>query len=153
MSQKVAAFDKIDKDIVDSKAATDRLLRERRSLTEVLGKDLTPRESFDMRLKQLSLEYPHWDCSGREDGEAARDDRGREYTIYIENCEEEETKALDWLKDPRYYLSSTVEGWEVHGPDLGGTCKSIATLNLEFEDNDPMYSGDDDDEAHEEDDE
>ena len=65
---------------------TDRLLRERRSLTEVLGKYLTPRESFHMRLKQLSLEYPHWDSSGREDGEAARDDQGREYIIYIEMC-------------------------------------------------------------------
>ena len=133
MSQ--SAFDKINKDIIDAKKATDRLLGERRLHMQELVKDRTPSESFDMRLQQLLLEYPKWDTYGRSDGAAVKD----KYTIYIKDCEEE--KALDLLKDPRYRISSTIDFWEVFGPDLGGTYKYIATvmLYLEVPDDDDDY--------------
>ena len=65
MSQK--AFNIIDKDFVDTKAAMQRLLVKRRSLMEEVVKDLTPRESFDMRLKQLLHENPYWTAEEDED--------------------------------------------------------------------------------------
>ena len=67
MSQK--AFKKANKDFIKSKAATDRLLADRRALMEAYVKDLTPKESFDMRLDQLLLEYPHWDVEIDEENE------------------------------------------------------------------------------------
>ena len=127
MSQE--AFDQIDKDFVNSKATTDRLLRERRSLMEDLVEDLTPREAFDMRLDQLLLEYPHWSTNGlQEDG----GDQGF-YTFYIDDCEEE--IALNRLDDPQYSISGNVDVSKVIINDYG-TYKSVATLYLQFDEED-----------------
>ena len=48
---------------------------------EEVAKDLSPRESFDMRLKQLLHENPYW--TAEEDEDANFSTRS---TIFIENC-------------------------------------------------------------------
>ena len=134
MSQK--AFDKVHKDIVDAKAAIDLLLVKRRSLMETLVMDLTPKESFDMRLEQLLLEYPNFSSDGRQEDTT---DDPRTYEVFIEDCKEEE--VLDRLNDPRYNLSSNIDCFEVSSPESNfGTFKSVANLELEFkEDDDPKH--------------
>ena len=134
MSQK--AFDKVHKDIVDATAAIDLLLVKRRSLMETLVMDLTPIESFDMRLEQLLLEYPNFSSDGRQEDTT---DDPRTYEVFIEDCKEEE--VLDRLNDPRYNLSSNIDCFEVSSPESNfGTFKSVANLELEFkEDDDPKH--------------
>ena len=122
MSQK--AFNIIDKDFVDTKAAIQRLLKKRRSLMEEVVKDLTPRESFDMRLEQLLHEHPDW--TAEEEGDANFSTRS---TIYIENCA---YCVLDLLKDPRYNLSCDSVECESQDHDMI-TWKRYAILNLAFD--------------------
>ena len=118
MSQE--AFDKVDKDIIDAKAAIDLLLAKRRSLMETLVKDLTPKKAFDMRLDQLLLENPKWTSKGRGGV-------GHIYDIYIEECEDE--NVVDWLKDPRYKLSCR----DIGGEYESAFYKSVAAIELELE--------------------
>ena len=123
MSQK--AFDKINKDIVENKAAFDRLLGKRRKLMEALVKDLTPKESFDMRLEQLLLEQPKWSSDGRTDG-GDDDDDG----ILIEDCNYwKEGNALGRLNDPRYQLHM-----EDIDPRDVDSYKFVAGIKLELND-------------------
>ena len=85
MSRK--AFDRVDKDVVDAKAAVKRLLRKRRSLMEEVVKDLPPREAFDMRLGQLLHENPGWRSGGIEEHKY-EDDDFISYETYIGDCDE-----------------------------------------------------------------
>ena len=104
MSQK--AFDKVNDEIIDAKAAIDLLIVKRRSLREALVKDLTPKKSFDMRLEQLLLEHPNWHSDELESYEED------EFTIFnIGRIDDAEYMAP--LMDPRYRLSSYVDIREV----------------------------------------
>ena len=108
-------------------------------LMEALVKDLTSRESFDMRLEQFLLEYPQWSSYGRDDRDEV-DSEESTYTIYIDNCDDE--KVLDRLADPRYYLSSRVCCDYVYIDDNNvGTTKCVAVLELQFEEDVDDYEG------------
>ena len=101
---------------------------------EVLADNVTTRKTFDMRLEQLLMKHPGWFCEGRDTGFAtAKDGRGRLYTIFIEDCKDEQ--ALERLEDSRYYLSSRVEYSDVRDFYIFGTHKYVARLDLEFLEN------------------
>ena len=66
--------------------------------------------------------------------------RGYKYTIFVEDCDEKDVSGR--LEDPRYYISSSVDGGEVHDLDLGSIYKFLPTLDLEFaDDDDSGYPG------------
>ena len=120
MSQK--SFDKLDKDCTEAFETYRCLLDKRRPLMEALVKDLTPRESFDMRLEQLLLEKSGWSCEGRYDCDEPVEFQESEYIIFVDHIDND--NLLDQLKDPRYNLPRSVE-WSK-------TNNNVAKLKLTF---------------------